>query len=54
MAAMIGDGKGDRKPKPLPVRKYNNICKSNAIKTEIEVGEYFLIASRRIYFNDLL
>jgi hypothetical protein len=23
MAVTIGDGKGDRKPKPLPVRKYN-------------------------------
>jgi hypothetical protein len=31
MAVMIGDGKGDRKPKPLPVRKIQNICKSIAI-----------------------
>jgi len=36
----IGDGKGDRKPKPRPVIKYNN-RKTNAINTEIEVVSIF-------------
>ena len=37
---MIGDGKGDSKPKPRPVKKYKN-RKANAIKPEIEVVSIF-------------